>query len=139
LEQNFRTEQIAVTTVAAGAVPTPSAMAAPDLVLVCGPLRSAERALELAGALKLALDAASTIAFAYGARFEPLDVGFAYDVARLKGQQTSGSVHAAATYPAPHPAFREYMLMHGQNDQCFEPVPEGAEVLAHMGRLLDAI
>ncbi|MDP8929565.1 MAG: hypothetical protein M3O70_13590 [Actinomycetota bacterium] len=56
-----------------GTVPTPGEIANADLVIIYGPLRNAERAFELAGAIKLAVEHGATIAYLHGARFEDID------------------------------------------------------------------
>ncbi|MDP8929566.1 MAG: hypothetical protein M3O70_13595 [Actinomycetota bacterium] len=50
---------------------------------------------------------------------------------QIAAQQVTGSVRAAASEPPPHPAFREFMTLHGHTDQRFTVLPESVEVLAH--------
>jgi hypothetical protein len=115
----------------AGNVPSPAELAAADVVLVIGPVQDAQYGLELAGAMKLALERGATLVFTYNARFQEFDQRFVYELVQFSGRPISGSVLAAATKPAPHPAFREYLTVHGQTDLQLHNLPEGVEVLAH--------
>jgi hypothetical protein len=111
----------------------PADFAAADLVLVIGPIGNAERALELAGSVRLALERGATFVFLYGGTFANVDWRFISDlVPEIAGGSVSGSVRAAATDPAPHPAFRDYIMLHGQTDLQFSSLPDGAEVLAYV-------
>jgi hypothetical protein len=87
---------------------------------------------QLAGALKLSLERGATIAYLYSVGFEEIDVLFAYDLAGLSAASVTGRPRPAATLPAPHPAFRDYVTMHGHTDLRFTPaaLPANAETLA---------
>jgi hypothetical protein len=115
----------------AGGVPSPVELAAADVVLVIGPLQNAQYGLELAGAMKLALDRGATLVFIYNARFQDFDQRFLSELVQFSARQISGSVAAVATRSALHPAFREYLTVHGQTDLQFYNLPEGVEALAH--------
>lgn len=115
-----------------GTVPKPAELAAADLVIFFGPLSDGDRALPLSGTVKLALEQGATVVFAYAARFESADERFLSGVVALRGAQLSGRVAPPAADPAPHPALREYMVMHGHTDLRLFDLPEGAEVLAHV-------
>jgi hypothetical protein len=114
---------------------TPDEYAAADLVVFIGPMKNGQRGLELAGALKLALEQGATLVFLYMTFLEEPDRNFIYEfVPELASMQITGSsARAAATEPpwAPHPAFRTYIMLHGQTDLQFHQLPVGAEVLAH--------
>jgi len=110
----------------------PDEFLAADLVLFIGPMSNPQRGLELAGALKLALERGATFVFLYRGTFEAPDHGFIGEFVQLASRPITGSVvRAAATEPAPHPAFRTYITMHGQTDLQFYNLPDGVEVLAH--------
>jgi hypothetical protein len=116
-----------------GGVPPPGDFAAADLVLILGPLRDAPRTLELAGALKLALEQGACLVFAYLARFEDLDRRFFADLEPLLvTSNAGGTVTALANEPLPHPAFREYLTLHGHSDLFFSSLPDDAETLGHI-------
>src|SRR5438128_545796 len=89
---------------------SPDEFAAADLVLFIGPMKNPQRGLELAGALKLALERGATFVFLYRGTFEAPDHSFIGEFVQLSSRPITGSVvRAAATEPAPHPAFRTYM------------------------------
>jgi len=114
-------------------VPTPDDFAAADLVLILGPLRDQARTLELAGALKLARERGASVVFAYKARFDLVDPLLFRDLEPLlRGVPTGDSLKAVADHPAPHPAFREYLTLHGQTSLRFASLPDDAEVLARV-------
>jgi hypothetical protein len=95
-------------------------------------MRDTQRGLELAGALKLAVEGGATLVFLYNATLAEPDRNFLYEFEpELASMQIIGSVRAAATEPAPHPAFQTYIRLHGQTDLQFNHLPDGAEVLAH--------
>jgi hypothetical protein len=74
--------------------------------------------------LKLALERGATFVFLYRGTFEAPDQGFIGEFVQLASRPITGSVvRAAATEPAPHPAFRTYMTMHGQTDLQFYNLP----------------
>jgi hypothetical protein len=112
---------------------SPDEFAAADLVVFIGPMRDIQRSLQLAGVLKLALEAGATFAFLYNARFEEIDQRFIYElVPELASRRITGdSIRLVAPKPAPHPAFRTYITVHGQNDLHFYQRPDGTEVLAY--------
>jgi hypothetical protein len=110
----------------------PDEFVAADFALFIGPMSNPQRGLELAGALKLALERGATLVFLYRGTFEAPDHSFIGEFVQLASRPITGSVvRAAATDPAPHPAFRTYITMHGQTDLQFYNLPEGTEVLAH--------
>jgi hypothetical protein len=112
-----------------GDIPTPAELAAADVVLVIGPVQNAQ--LELAGAMKLALERGATLVFIYNAHFQDFDQRFLQELVQFSARQVSGSVLAVAEEPAPHPDFREYLTVHGQTDLQLYSLPDGVEVLAH--------
>src|SRR5215211_1056425 len=81
--------------------------------------------------MKLAFERGGTLVFIYNARFQESDQRFIYELVQFSARQTSGSVLAVATKPAPHPAFHEYLTIHGQTDLQLYNLPSGVEVLAH--------
>jgi hypothetical protein len=121
---------IALTYIDSPGLPSPEEMSRNDAVLILGSLRNADRALELAGAVRLALEQGAVIVFAYAARLDTVDSRFLAGVVPVFAKRITGTVRAVASDPAPHPAFREYVTLHGQTDLAFTFVPDEAEVLA---------
>jgi|Tabmets5t2r1_1033131.scaffolds.fasta_scaffold10255_1 hypothetical protein len=110
----------------------PAEFAAADLVVFIGPMTNLQRGVELAGAMKLALERRATFVFLYNTLFLEHDRRFIYQLLPYFSDRpiTGQSVQAAASEPAPHPAFRAYITQHGQTDLQFYSLPDGAEVLA---------
>ena len=92
----------------AGSVPSPPELTDADAVLIMGPVKDAQYSLELAGAMKLALERGATFVFMYNTRLQELDQRF-HELVQFSARQISGSPLAVATKPMPHPAFREYL------------------------------
>jgi hypothetical protein len=113
-------------------VPSPAELAAADVVLVISPVTDAQQGLELAGAMKLALEQGATLVFIYSTRFQEFDQRFISELVQLSTRQLTGSPIAVATKPAPHFAFREYLTVHGQTDLSFYNLPENVEALGHV-------
>jgi hypothetical protein len=112
-------------------VPSPTEIASAEMAIVFGPFQNGDRTLELSGSIKLALEHGATVVFLYEARFEQLEHRFMASLAPIRGRQLIGYVRQAATEPSPHPAFRDYVMLHGQTDLLFDDLPESAEVLAN--------
>lgn len=111
-------------------IPSPRDMVGCDLVVVLGPWANGDRAHELAGAVRLALEQGATVVFAYQVRFGAADQLFAQQLG-IAATGNSGIGRAIATEPPLHPAFREYLTIHGNTDLRFTELPEDTNVLAH--------
>lgn len=115
------------------AAPAVSAMTSVPLTVVLGPLQDASAAMELAGRVQLALEAGATVVFLYVARLGEIEwrilPSFAPSVVGSSLQQ----VEPIAPDPAPHPAFRVYLVQYGQTAQTFNAIDSDAEALAYAG------
>jgi hypothetical protein len=113
-------------------VPTPDELANVDVAIVHGPLTNEHRALELAGAISLALERGATIVFGYAPpQLTEVDQKVLIHFVGSFQPVPFQSLRPAARSPMPHPAFREYVTLHGQTQLGFRDLPDGAEPLAH--------
>jgi hypothetical protein len=127
-------DHITVTSYGSSAtLPRPEELAAADMAVIIAPLGNGDRAFELVGTVKLALEQGATVVFAYSTRLQSADPIFLAELGDnfLVAGQLSGHLRGVATDPPAHAAFRDYLTLHGQTDLKFTKVPEEAEVLAH--------
>ena len=107
-------------------LPDAAALADATFILVIGPTESADAAVQLGGAVRLAVERGTVAVIAYEVRLEGADLQL---VRRLVNLQTADS-NIAGSVKAVHPAFRDYLTAYSQGATVFDGLPDDAEELA---------
>ena len=109
-------------------VPTAEQMRAYDLTILLAPIASSDRAAQLGGTFRLALDHGATIVIAYNVSFTSYEHQILQPLLVVQ-TATGRGMREIARVPSPHRAFRDYFTEYGRGDLCFVNLPEPAEIL----------
>jgi hypothetical protein len=110
-------------------VPTPQRVAQAETIVVFG-VDNADRAIQLAGALRHALGKGRTVILAYRGRFSDTDLRL---YQHLIEPVTPNEMPAGQPLTKPHPAFHDYVIAYGGYGATrFFQMPKDAEPLAYL-------